>query len=358
MSVSISGSGTSGGFSSAGAFNTNPAAAGIFIPQIWSGKLNVKFYATTVFGEIANTAYEGEIKNIGDKVIINNIPSLTINDYTVGQTLSYEVPTPNKVELSISYAKYFGVNISDVIEYQAQPKLMDMFTNDASKQMAIAIDTAVLKNSIDTGYGNTKSASPSSTGAGINSGTLAGVKSQAFNLGGAGGTYNSATNPFGGAPLTLTSSNVLTTITGLASVLDEQNVPDTDRFLVLTPQVRNLLMNSNLQQAYLTGDPQSVLRNGKIGTIDRFTVYVSNLLPTAAAGQNFDASTTGTGISANAVARKCMIAGHKSALSFASQIAKVESLPNPGDFGQLVRGLNVFGFATLKPEALAIAQYL
>lgn len=325
-------------------FNTNPAYSGTFIPTIWSGKLNAKFYATTVFGEIANTNYEGDIKNIGDKVVINNIPSVTINDYTVGNTLSYEVPAPSKVELDISKAKYFGVNVSDVLEYQSQPKLMDMFTNDAAKQMAINIDTDLLKNSMDTV-------------AAANRGTVAGVRSGSFNLGGAGGTYNASTNPFGGAPLTLSTSNIVSTITSMASVLDEQNVPDTDRFLVISPAVRNLLMGSNLQQAYLTGDSQSILRNGKIGTIDRFTIYVSNLLPSAAAGQNFDGTTTGTGISAHAVARKCIVAGHTTAISFASQIAKVESLQNPNDFGTLVRGLNIYGYKTIKPESLVIAQY-
>jgi hypothetical protein len=339
-------------------FNTSPAYSGTFIPTIWSGKLNAKFYATTVFGEIANTNYEGDIKNIGDKVVINNIPSVTINNYTVGNTLSYEVPAPNKIELDISLAKYFGVNVSDVLEYQSQPKLMDMFTNDAAKQMAINIDTDLLKNSVDTVAGWTKSASPSTTGSGINAGKLAGARSASYDLGGAGGTYNASTNPFGGVPLTLSTSNVVQTITAMASVLDEQNVPDTDRFLVISPAVRNLLMGSNLQQAYLTGDAQSILRNGKIGTIDRFTVYVSNLLPSAAAGQNFDGTTTGTGISANAVARKCIIAGHTTAISFASQIAKVESLQNPNDFGTLVRGLNIYGYKTIKPESLAIAQYL
>ena len=353
------------GIATTGSFTTSPlyganaggTTLGSFVPAIWSGKLNVKFYATTVFGEIANTNYEGDIKNLGDTVIINNIPDVTINDYTIGSTLSYQVPAPNKIQLNISKAKYFGVNVSDVLAYQSQPKLMDMFTSDAAKQMAIAIDTDIMKQSVDTSYGNTKSASPSATGAGINSGTLAGVKTSGFNLGGAGGTYNSSTNPFGGAPLTLSATNVLATITAMASVLDEQNVPDTNRFLVISPQVRNYLMNSSFQQAYLTGDPQSILRNGKIGMIDRFTVYVSNLLPTAAAGQNFDTTTTGTGISANAVARKCMIAGATSALTFASQIAKVESMQNPNDFGQLVRGLNIYGYQTIKPEALVIAQY-
>lgn len=316
-------------------FNTNPAYSGTFIPTIWSGKLNAKFYATTVFGEIANTNYEGDIKNIGDKVVINNIPSVTINDYTVGNTLSYEVPAPSKVELDISKAKYFGVNVSDVLEYQSQPKLMDMFTNDAAKQMAINIDTDLLKNSMDTV-------------AAKNRGTTAGVRSGSFNLGGAG--TGAATDA--GALLSLSTSNIVSTITSMASVLDEQNVPDTDRFLVISPAVRNLLMGSNLQQAYLTGDSQSILRNGKIGTIDRFTIYVSNLLPTAAADKNFD-GTTNTG----ATARKCIVAGHTTAISFASQIAKVESLQNPNDFGTLVRGLNIYGYKTIKPESLVIAQY-
>lgn len=310
-----------------GDFNTSPAYTGYFIPTIWSGKLNVKFYATTVFGEIANTSYEGDIKNMGDKVIINNIPSITIKTYTVGQTLAYEVPAPSKVELVIDKAKYFGVNVSDVLEYQSQPKLMDMFTSDAAKQMAIEIDRDVLLGTFDQC-------------AAANKGATAGVISGAYNLG---------TDV---APLVLTSSNVLQLFTALASVLDEQNVPDTDRWLVITPYVRQLLMSSNLAQAYITGDSQSILRNGRIGQIDRFTLYVSNLLPSAEAGEDFD-----TVAQDNTDKRTAIMAGHKTAITFASQIAKVESLQNPNDFGTLVRGLNVYGYKVVKPEALALALY-
>lgn len=306
-------------------FNTNPAYSGTFIPTIWSGKLNVKFYATTVFGEIANTNYEGDIKNLGDKVVINNIPSISINDYTVGQNLSYEVPTPNKVELTIDKAKYFGVNVSDVLEYQSQPKLMDMFTDDAANQMRIAIDRDLLLNSFNDG-------------AAANKGSTAGVRSGSFNLG------------VDNTPVALTGANVIQTITALASVLDEQNVPETDRWLVISPYVRNVLMASPLAQAYVTGDSQSILRNGKIGTIDRFTIYVSNQVPAAAAGKDFFG-----GDQTGAAKRQAIIAGHKTAITFASQIAKVESLQNPNDFGQLVRGLNVYGYNTIKSEGLALA---
>lgn len=33
-----------------------------FIPEVYSGKLVQKFYASTVFGSIASTEYEGEIR--------------------------------------------------------------------------------------------------------------------------------------------------------------------------------------------------------------------------------------------------------------------------------------------------------
>jgi hypothetical protein len=308
-------------------FNTTPAYSRTFIPQLWSGKLNVKFYATTIFGEIANTSYEGEIKGMGDSIIINNIPSITINDYTVGQNLNYQVPIPNTVELPIDRAKYFGVNVSDVLEYQSKPNLMSMFTDDATKQMAIAIDRLVLLEE----YNN---------GAAANKGNTAGVISGALVLGSDTAPVDLSTSP----------SKVLDVILALASALDEQNVPDTERFLVIDPATRLRLMASPLQQAYLTGDDKSILRNGKLGVIDRFTIYLSNQLPKAAAGFNPDGTVNGS-----ALKRRVLIAGQISALSFASQITKTESLQNPNDFGQLVRGLNVFGKKMIKPEAWAIA---
>ena len=263
-------------------FNTNPAYSRSFIPQLWSGKLNVKFYLTTIFGEIANTSYEGEIKGMGDSIIINNIPTISINGYTIGQNLNYQVPIPNTVELPIDRAKYFGVNVSDVLEYQAKPALMSMFTDDATKQMAIAIDRLVLLEE----YNN---------GAAANKGNTAGVISGTIVLG-------SDTAP---VDLSTAPGKVLDVILGLASVLDEQNVPDTERFLVIDPATRLRLMQSPLQQAYLTGDDKSILRNGKLGVIDRFTIYLSNQLPKAAAGFNPDGT-----VNAGAVKRRVLVAGH------------------------------------------------
>ena len=304
------------------------AYSGTFIPTLWSGKLAQKFYAATVFGEIANTDWQGDITGMGDTVIINTIPTITINNYSIGQNLAYEIPAPSTISLTISKGKYFGVNVNNVLELQAKPKLMDVFTNDAAMQMKINIDTDVLLGTFNQG-------------AAANQGATAGAISAAFNLG------------TDAAPVTLTASNILQQITALSSVLDEQNVPETDRWLIITPTERQILMQSNLAQAQFMGDPSSILRNGKIGMIDRFTVYVSNLVPRAAATYNYDGTQTGA---STYLKRHAVIAGHKSAITFASQIAKVESLQNPNDFGTLIRGLNVYGYKVVQAKGLALLQ--
>lgn len=321
-----------------GAFN-GVNYSGTFIPTLWSSKLQAKFYAATVFGEIANTDWEGEIKNMGDKVVINSIPSITINNYVVGTSggsgLTYQVPSPSTLELSIDKAKYFAFHVNDVIAHQSQPNNMEMFSNDAAQQMKIAIDSNVI-------YSNFNSA------AAANIGATAGAQSGAYNL----GTET--------APVTLTSSNVLSLLTAFAAVLDEQNVPETDRWLLIDPATRQLLMQSNLAMANFMGDDSSMVRNGKIGMIDRFTVYVTNQLPRAAAGADPYTSGDGTETSVNptgigSAKRRILMAGHKSAITFASQMTKMETVRNPNDFGDYVRGLNVYGSKVTKDTALTYA---
>lgn len=315
-----------------GAFDTTPSYSGSFIPALWSAKLNVKFYKATVFGEIANTNWEGEIKGMGDKITINNIPTLSINSYSAGTSLSYEVPTPSTLTLNIDQGKYFAFQLNDVLAYQSQIKLMDTFSNDAAMQMKIAIDSKVLYNTF-------------SGAAAANKGATAGAQSGGYNLG------------TDAAPITLTASNVLSTITSLSAVLDEQNIPETDRWLLIDPATRQLLMQSNLAQAQFMGDNQSILRNGRIGSIDRFTVYVSNNLPRGDAAKTWKSGdgTEGNATGSTEVKRRAIIAGHKSAISFASQMTKVETVRNPSDFGDYVRGLNVFGYVVSKDTALSYA---
>jgi N4-gp56 family major capsid protein len=226
--------------------------------------------------------------------------------------LSNQVPTSTPIELTINKGKYFSVIVDDVDEVQADVRLMDIFTNDPGEQMKIAIDNDVLNN-------------VAANVAAANQGATAGAISGNINLGTTG------------APVAIDKNNVLDTIINVGQVLDEQNVPEDGRWMVVTPWFASLLKTSDLRQAYLTGDDVSPLRNGKLGMIDRFTLFVSNNINTVAAGgtNNYH-----------------FLAGTRDAISFASQITNVESLRSTTTFGNIVRGLNVYGYKVVKPEAL------
>jgi len=287
--------------------------SGTFIPEIWSKKLIEKFYSSTVLTAISNTNYEGEIRSQGDKVKIRTIPTLNINDYKSGDNLINQRPTSSNVELLIDKGKYWSAIVDDVQDVQSDIGLMNMWAQDAAEQMKIAIDTDVL----GTIYADADSANKGDT-AGAISGNLA------------LGTSGSAEQ--------VSSSTILTYIMRLAQCLDEQNRPETGRFLVLPYWATTLLKLSDIKDASLTNDGTSPLRNGRVGMIDRFTVYQSNNLPWV----------TDT--------NKCwyVYAGVKNALTFASQLTKTESLRAESTFGSIMRGLHVYGYKVIDPKSLVV----
>lgn len=291
----------------------NPVYSGSMIPEIWSPKLLYKFYRATVFAEIANTDYEGEIANKGDTVHIRTTPDIVINDYEDGQSLDYQQPEPNTVDLLIDKGKYWAWKDTYVTRKQADYNYVDDWTSDASIQMRVNIDRGILADV----YADAASA---------NSGATAGAISESFDLGATG------------APLALTRDNVIDFIQDLGTVLDENDVPEEGRWAVFPSWVVNLIGKSDLKDASLTGDSVSVLRNGRVGMIDRFTIYRSNQLSTTT-----DGSYTPTNV----------IAGHPAALTFASQLTENEGpFKHPNFFGDFYRGLQVYGYEVLKGQAM------
>lgn len=329
-----------------GVFDTNPSYSGSFIPQLWSNKLNAKFYAHTMLSEVSNTDWEGEIKNQGDTIKIRTAPSITINDYEAGTGLTSEVPVPIIQDMQINQGKYFSVQINDVLSHQADMDLMNQFTDDAAKQLKISIENDCFFDWFATGA-HAK-----------NKGAAAGAISGAYNLG-------TDTAPVDQSK----PADVLNAILGMSAAMDEQNIPEDGRWLIISPRDRNILMQSTIAQAYFTGDQSSTIRTGKIGMLDRMTVYVSNLLPKGGAAKIMVPGLSPTSYSAaeitagatqvatlnSAKARRMMVAGTKHACAFASQITKTEPLRNQTDFGDIVRGLSVYGRKVIKPEALVTA---
>ena len=286
--------------------------SGNFIPEIWSSKLITNFYDATVLAAISSTDYEGEIKSMGDKVHIRTTPELTIRDYEKGMTLQLERPDKPKITLNIDQGDYFAAVEDDVDKIQADVNLIDAWSKDASEKMKIKIDGKVL-----TGILPDISA--------LNMGATAGRISGNINLG------------VTGTPVQVTKTNVLDYIVDMGTVLDEANAPEQDRFLVIPAWVAGLIKKSDLKDASLTGDGQTVLRNGRLGMIDRFTLYVSH---------NLNKVTDGS-----YQAFSC-IGGHKMGLTFASQMTEMESLRAESTFGTIIRGLQVYGYKVVKGEAL------
>lgn len=294
-----------------------PNYSGNFIPEIWSGKLIENFYDATVLSAISNTDYEGEIRSFGDTVNIRTTPEITIRDYVKGQTLTVENPDKPKLQLVIDKGEYFACVEDDVDRIQSDINLMDTWSKDASERMKIKIDQRVLTDML-----------PDIAAA--NKGATAGEQSASFNLGTTG------------SPLVVTKDGASSTVAvvdllvDMGTVLDEANVPESDRYVVIPAKLANLIKKSELKDASLSGDGTSILRNGRLGMIDRFTVYVSHNLNVSSG-------------------KYSLVAGHKMGFTFASQMTEMETIRSESTFGNIVRGLQVYGYKVVKPEALAQA---
>ena len=280
-----------------------------YIPVLYAGKLLVKYYDATVLSVITNTNYEGEIKKHGDTVYIRTRPDMTIRDYVKGQTLVNEQPESTATSLLIDQGKYWSFVTEDVDKIQTDIKsFIEEWTDDAAEQLRISIDTAVLGSiyaSVDSN----------------NTGATAGRKSGDINLGAAG------------SPFSLDKTNILDKIVDCGTVLDEQNVPEEGRWIILPAWACGMIKKSDLKDASLAGDATSIMRNGLLGMIDRFTLYKSNLLSGTSSEQN-------------------IIFGHRDATTFATQLVENKVLDNPNGFGTLHRGLQVYGYKVVKPEAM------
>jgi hypothetical protein len=298
-----------------------------FIPEIWSAKLVEKFYASTVLSAISNTDYEGEIQNQGDRVKIRTKPTITIRDYLADGLLGLDRPSGGSVELYIGVGKYFSLILDDVMEVQSDLNILSMWSDDAAQQLKIVVDRDVLGGIVNAAHAK-------------NQGATAGAIAGNLNLG-IKGTPLSVK----GYPVLGTDIGITDVILRLGQVLDEQNIPEEGRWIVMSAAAGRYIKQSELRQVYVSGDGTSMLRNGRLGMVDRFTIYVSNLLP--------NNSTDSTNF---AVGESPVYAGHAHGLTFASQISKIETLRSELTFGQILRGLQIYGYQVVDSTALAKAQ--
>lgn len=288
--------------------------------KAYSKKTQIKFYAEDIFGTITNRDYEGDLKNIGDEVIIRTIPDTTVRDYVKDADLVYETPESSAISMTVNKAKYIGTRIDDIDDQLTDIKWMDKWTDDGTKQMKIGIDRSIL-NAVWVDAGTQ------------NKGATAGYISGGYNL----GTQATPLVPAGTAT---DDTNPVNMIINCESALSEYNVPeDEDRFLVAPTWFINRIQKGELRRADVSGPAaaQELLRRGHVGQIGYFNVYRNNnILPDATAGGY------------------PIIFGHKSAICFAAALNKTETLRHPTKFGNIMRSLMVYDWKTIKPESLGV----
>jgi len=339
--------------------------------EVWASGIQTVLERRYVYGSpvCVNRDFEGDIRSAGDTVHIIDITDPSISDYVADADITIENLTDAELTLSVNQAKSFSFQMDDIHKVQG---------NNSAGLMAKAMERsgAGLANAADT-YIAAQMALGASAGLGVIDAT--------------------------------TSTNVYDLlIVPTAVALDEADVPDEGRFIVLPPAAYGkLLLDSRFVKANESGT--MALHNGAVGSAGGLEVLKSNNAPQANRGsitatttsgsKNLTAAAgtfnqgdvglliagTGIGASSNAIdtvgadgstavttvnqtasatvtnvalsgGGQLAIAGSPIAATFAAQIASVESARMEKRFADLVKGLSLFGAKVTRPTALTVAS--
>ena len=294
---------------------------GFFFPEIYSANVQVAFRKASVVEAITNTDYTGEIANFGDTVNIIKEPDITVAAYLRGQALVATKLTDEELILIVDKANYFKFVVDDLETKMSHVNWQATASDRAGYKLRDAFDSEVMtyiSDNVSTATPNMLIGADDAT-----AGTL-----EDFD----GGATESIKIGFTAA----TESDPLDVIARMARLLDDENAPDDGRWFVAEPEFYEILVKTAsklLTVDYNAG--QGSIRNGLVssGMLRGFMMYRSNNMP---AGTN----------------AKIALAGHISGVSTAQTIIKTETDRVEDGFGDLVKGLHVYGRKLLRDESV------
>lgn len=269
---------------------------------------------------ITNTDFAGEIMAYGDTVHIMKEPDITIRPYVRGTQLVSQDLIDQDITLIVDQANSFQFQVDDIEKRQSHINFEGLASDRAAYKLKDAFDLNILTY--------------------IAANALA-------------GNYLGTTSVPQGIKVAPTGSDLtpLQVMNRQKRFLDVLNVPTDDRWFVADPYFWELMQdeNSKLIPVNITGDDQSALLNGRIteGLIRGFRCYTSNNLPTGGTGPT---ATSGANYGT-------VICGHMSSTATAAQLAQTETFRSQNTFGDVVRGLHLFGRKVLRPEATSVAYW-
>lgn len=266
-----------------------------FKPIVWSRQIIADREKMLVAVKLCNRDYEGEIKNLGDKVKINGVSRPTITDYDdINGLGDFERLQDQSTMLEITQSKAFHFYVGDIDKRQAAGNIYNAELKEAAAALAEVMDSYVYSLYEEAGIVETVSA--------------------------------------------LSSDNVLSTINTVLGKLWKNNVPTTEQvYLEVTPEFLTKLQMAKL----LTDtDNSTVLESGVAHKLKTFNidVFMSNNLPKDASNNDI-----------------CFLRTKK-AISFAEQLKEVKAYEPQNFFGEAVKGLQVYGAKVIRPDELAIIK--
>ena len=295
-----------------------------FLPKIYSKQVLNFFRKASVVEAITNTDYAGEISAFGDSVRIIKEPEITVYQYERGQDVTATKLTDQELTLVVDVANAFKFIVDDIETNMSHVNFRDVATSSAAYALRDAFDAGVIISM----FAGVSSSSPDHVLGSDNATDLA------------AGTFDGTGNldiGFGS-----NEHDPIDVMAKMARLLDEQNVPEEGRWFLASPDFYEVLAQSAsklLSVDYNAG--QGSIRNGLVssGKLRGFNMYKTN---------NIAATSNAAG--------KCL-AGHISSTATAQTITSTEVLRDPDSFGDIVRGLHVYGTKVLRGEALVSAFY-
>ena len=292
-------------------------ANGYFLPEVYSKKVLNFFRKSSVVEAITNTDYAGEISAFGDSVNIIKEPTISVSAYTRGTNPTATLLTDAETQLVVDQANAFKFIVDDIESKMSHVNFKEVAASSAAYSLKDAFDSNVLTEMFSGSTSN-----------------VVGMYAASGNTGEAAGTIAAS----GSVDIT-SGVDPLDLMARMARLLDAENVPEEGRYFVASPEFYEQLSQSSsklLSVDFNAG--QGSIRNGLVssGKLRGFDMYKSNNIP---------ATTTGGVVSQ-------VLAGHMSAVSTAQTITSTEVLRDQDSFGDICRGLHVFGRKVLRPEAL------
>ena len=315
-------------FGTAAGYGNLPS--GNFTPEIFSQKVLKFFRRASVVEDITNTDYAGEIENFGDTVRIIKEPTVTVSSYTRGSVVNAQDLADDQITMVVDNANAFAFKIDDIEERHSHVNFEALATSSGAFALKRKYDANVLQ-AISDGAG------------------LAGADDAS--LSGGLTTTNSALGT-ASAPINVETDDAgINLMLLMARTLDDQSVPEENRWFVAPPIFYEKMFQAGnkIAEVQVTGDASSPLRNGLAipGTLAGFRCYKSTALNSTAGTDQV----TLTGVATDA-SENIILAGHMSSTSTASHIAKTEVVRSTESFSDVIRGLHVFGRKVLRPEAV------